>query len=440
MKINPSSGIIGFAFLSGPMQYAMPLNNNNSYYGKIAGHQDGDYHAGNGFAYDANGNAYAIECGGNEGSTYYVHLQPNNGTTPANEDAIPKTAIDKSQDGDNNYLRYKLKGASFAATVHGTDKNYYLVYYNSYRERIHFRGVTGKRQNNGNYKWTGHTGNDNGANNTTNSQVIASTNVATLGRAGKYISIDVKTGSQSTNDIVVIVWYDEVAKSLRYAYNDTPLAGTTGENSTNWKNSKVIFTAAGEYCQVKLDGNGGVHIAARTQKGSLKYAYMTGYDATTVYTSDVDTYGNVGSHMTLDVGLDSSNNPVPVISYIGTGLPKIATLKTNTSLTATIDGATNNKFTGNWEISYIPSDSNIVDLDYKERSIEADSRINVGLWKTQAGNIKNSIAPNGTTRKNEAADDGSTGTCWGNGTANPVVAYQTQFDDANERIETAQMK
>ena len=92
-------------------------------------------------------------------------------------------------------------------------------------------------------------------------------------------------------------------------------------------------------------------------------------------------------------------------------------------------------FTGSWEVSFVPTDSKIPDLDVKRRG-NLDNRINVALWKNQQGVIKNSTAADGTDHKNEAGDNG---TCWGNGTANPVLGYSIETSDG-DRIETAQMQ
>ena len=463
MKINPKSGIIGFAFLSGARLYSMPKGNNNSYNGSMQGDDDGDYHAGNGFAYDADGNAYAIEVGGDEkgtngpGAEYFVHIAPYGGGNQTTK------SIAYIKEG-GQYYRYKYKSTSIAATVHGdAGNNLYMAYYDSVNGRIHFRSGNSKN----NYGLF-NSKDDSNVTTTKNSQVIAC-NSATdytnytnggdnkisaspLGRAGKYVSIDVKTGTDKNNDVVVLVWYDENANALKYTYNTNPLdtswrpvtpTDTSGLNHRNWKEwdgaAKTIFTGGGEYCQIKLDALGGVHIAAKNEKGGVKYAYLSAYNAldgenATVTTYDVDTYGSVGGHLTLDVALDTSNKPVPYISYIGANIAKIAYLKN----TARGPGVSGSKFTNNWEVSYIPSSSKILNLNDKEKDMEADSRVSVGVWKASDGKITNSTAADGTNRKNEA--DATSGTCWGNGTANPVVAYQTQYDDANERIETAQMK
>ena len=88
-------------------------------------------------------------------------------------------------------------------------------------------------------------------------------------------------------------------------------------------------------------------------------------------------------------------------------------------------------------VPFIPTDSDVIELDAKELS-QIDSRVNVGVWKDENGRLTESLASNGGSRKNEAA--AGSGTCWGNGTANPVVGYSIAKDTANDRIETAQMR
>ena len=67
--------------------------------------------------------------------------------------------------------------------------------------------------------------------------------------------------------------------------------------------------------------------------------------------------------------------------------------------------------------------------------MNVDNRINVGVWKTAAGVIKNSVTGD--------ADNGTgNGKIYGNGKPNPMVAYSViaTDDTANSRIETAQMQ
>ena len=205
-----------------------------------------------------------------------------------------------------------------------------------------------------------------------------------------------------------------------------------GLNREDWQNAKTIFTDAGEYCSVKVDGKGGIHIAAYDSKaGDLRYAYLSSYGAAyneSTQSYIVDSSGNVGSHMRMDVALDASENPVPYISYYGSNMAKLAyPVAGNTK-----NGADGDIFTGNWEVTYIPTTSEIDDLDYKRLS-NIDSRINVGVWKTSSGVIKDSQ----TGTMSGAAESG---TFYGNGTPNPLVSYSVLKDSANSRIETAQMQ
>ena len=184
-----------------------------------------------------------------------------------------------------------------------------------------------------------------------------------------------------------------------------------------------------------IDGNGGIHIAAFDPTfGDLKYAYLPTYNTsyneeTMSYT--VDSSGNTGSHLILDVGIDSDNNNklVPYIAYWGGSMPKLA-YKVSV---AAKDGTSSDMFTGDWEAGYIPTSSSIRDLDQKRLS-NLDNRINVGLWKDADGNI--------ITSSNTNSDANSeNGRCYGNGTKYPVLGYSIiATDKVNDRIETAQMQ
>lgn len=280
-----------------------------------------------------------------------------------------------------------------------------------------------------------------------------------LGGAGEFVDIDVipcaTVGSDGKvsvpaggKDVVVVVWYDAKAKALKYSYNTDPTdyswaddndetndgknVDYRGLNSQNWQDAQTIFTNAGEFCQVKVDKNGGVHIAAYDiNLKDLRYAYLNTYNATPV-TYTVDSSGNVGSFMRMDVALDSAGNPMPYISYWGGNMPKIAYPKT----TNTSNGASGDMFTGDWEISYIPTGSTLSDLEQK-RIGNYDNRINVAVWKDADGKITDSKKTDGTI--GSSSPEPGSGICWGNGTANPVVGYSIT-DNGNDTLETAQMQ
>ena len=396
-------------------------------------------------------------------------------------------------------LRYKVRSPSIATSPalnssNANDTNIYMVYYDSYNDEIRYKygtvsdtGLIQKRKDDNANAWNG----ENpysckyaqviATDATTNLPCVVEKDEAgepkkdeagnliftheidpsyaytgkPLGGAGEFVDIDVipcaTVGSDGKvsvpaggKDVVVVVWYDAKAKALKYSYNTDPTDyswRTTntginedyrGLNSKNWNPAKTIFTNAGEFCQVKVDKAGHVHIAAYdVTSGDLKYAYLSTYSATPV-TYTVDSSGNVGSFMRMDVALDSAGNPMPYISYWGGNMPKIAYPKT----TNTSNGASGDMFTGDWEISYIPTGSTLSDLEQK-RIGNYDNRINVAVWKDSDGKITNSKKTDGT--EGSSSSSPASGTCWGNGTSYPVVGYSIT-DNGNDTLETAQMQ
>ena len=484
MKINPKTNIIGFSFLSGSIYYSAPTGENNSYKNKGGTGATGDFRTTSYLAYDYRGWSYALEAGGNEGDRVKYWILDASGTEQGsvNIEKVNQKGTRQENGGSNVDLRYKVRSPSIVTSkaendVNTNTTNMYMAYYDSFNDEIRFKaGNTTTKEMFVERARDGYS--------CSNSQVIATdatTNLPTktennttiidptysytgtpLGGAGEFVSIDVipkykvKTVNNNTtvvnntaidHDVVVIVWYDVAAKELKYSYNTDPRnltwqsadantnkTGTAGKdanyrglNRENWANAKTVFSNAGEYCQIKVDGKGGIHIAAYdTIYGDLRYAYLSSYNSQTIQTYTVDSSGNTGSHLILDVGLDSAENPVPYISYWGGNMPKLAYQVTS----VTADGTSNDMFTCAWEVGYIPTGSSISDLDQK-RLNNLDNRINVGLWKDSDGKITTSV----DTESSATADSGA---CYGNGTAYPVVSYSIAYDSANDRIETAQ--
>lgn len=267
----------------------------------------------------------------------------------------------------------------------------------------------------------------------------------------KYVAIDAKAGSDADHDTVVAVWYD--GTNCLYAYNDNPTSGKdNGEELTvngvtyggGWKGNKVIFTEGGEHCTVKLDSEGGVHIAAYVD-GSLRYAYLPDVDAAYNEATDsvkVDSFTITGERITLDTGKDAAGNIIPYISYFnGTArLPAVAKLVASSSGaekykaqgTGTNDGE--DAFTGNWEITLVPSPKTLTTNYY--------DKMNICLWKqdgviVRGDNENFTISKDKRTRDNTSDD--TNGNIYGNGTANPILGYAIE-SASGTCLETAQMK
>ena len=158
--------------------------------------------------------------------------------------------------------------------------------------------------------------------------------------AGSYISLGVVPGSSRTTDVVVAIWYDETRRVLWYSYNTTPLTDRNGTTDrSGWSTPVQVFSGdmenAGEYCQLTVDAKGGIHIAAYDGTNcDLVYAYLSSYSASPS-TCVVDSSGVIGSNLTIDVALDSSENAIPRIGYYATSCirPKLA-YRVNTNSTA----------------------------------------------------------------------------------------------------------
>ncbi len=258
-------------------------------------------------------------------------------------------------------------------------------------------------------------------------------------KAGCYVSIAAIPGSSATNDVVVVVWYDETERKLMYGYNTSPLTNRNGQTSGAEWTVKTIFSDelenAGAYCQVAVDANGGVHIAAYDGINcDLVYAYLPSYNGE-AQTCVVDANGVLGSNITLDVALNSNNVAVPRIAYYATSCirPKLAYLYDTSSVAP--DGSENDAFTGKWECSVIPTNSNV------NMQSNQYNKMNVAVWKDENGVVKASTE-GVTTHTNTPNSYNSTsyGFVYGNGTENAVMGYVIKVSSSSDTIETAQMR
>lgn len=501
MKISPATGMIQFAFANGPLYFSMGGGN---YLQDTTSHdfwsQSYDFFTSIGYTVDDLGYTYGVCAGGdiNAGSADVFALHSSRFHNPAcnrqqhgnmaNPSGLGLEQIaqkgDKNKNGGNIFLKERIMSPSLGTTVsvNDTSTNLYLAYIDNINSEIRFKSGTTTEQNSNNSLTTETNGKypldrtqefgmfkDKYKNNydmapreydKTDVNIVANSNSA------EYLSLGVVPSSVANNsskDVVVLVWYE--GTTLKYAYNETPLqSGTVGVNNVKtsvgtWTVENGPFgSGIGKYCKVAVDKTGGIHVAAYDQmKGDLKYAYRSGYKSGTWQTCTVDSYGIIGSEISLEVAMDGSGNPIPYISYYADSAvrPKLAYLENSGTVS---DGATNDFFTKNWEVSYLPT-SSIVPKDH----------INVGLWKNAengqivdsmiAGsngdnsftNWQNKFGTNkdkGLKTKSEESGRNQNNTdhssyCYGykfaNGTKNPMVAYQVG-SGVSSTIETAQMK
>ena len=467
MKINPANGLIGFAFSNGSTRFCMP-NEENSYQ---QWNQSYDYMTHNALAYDANGYDYTVSVGGDinsSGGFDYMSFMTNRwgvvgdsqGANKGSKNHLTLDAIGEKIGGTLYRNKDRFKNQSFA--VNGS--NIYLAFYDLMNNQIRFKAGTisgTARAEFGNFKHYNHNNKDgthvfdkyanvgDAVENARYCQIIADGTENTLGEAGEYLSIGVTSAN-----VLVICWYD--GTNLMYAYNTTPLANVT-QNSvtyakdTGWTGTKTLISNAGEYCQLVVANDNSIHIACYdSMNADLKYVYIPSYNGTPVV-STVDSYLDVGEHLTIDVAqitIGEKSYQIPYIGYRGSypELPRYAYLADPAAFYATsnaiVNGAvSDNTYTGIWECSLVPSRSNVKD----------SRKMNVAVWKyngTASDNGKLAYSTTGVSRGSSGGTNSykssyatnSEGVCYGNGTNNGVMAYVVAPSSSQYCAETAQKR
>jgi hypothetical protein len=461
MKINPASGngMIGFAFADGPLYFSMPGTVSATEYSYYFWQASFDFMTSISFAYDSKGHVYGTAAGGDINSSaadkfsfmtdrWGVSGRGSDGSYVGSNalrlDSIGQYNSGKGPGGsDISFDKYRIKSPSLVAsrpTTTGT--NLYLAYYDNLNDEIRFRSGTLPDSTTGKEGFGKFVEYPNVAinqeypdsfDNTTNVTVVAGGSKSLTAnidgvpasiRGGEFVSLGVVSG---TSDIVVMVWFDATNQALMYSYNATPLSGT------GWSSPIAIFSGAGEYCQIAVDYNKGIHIAAYDiNNADLVYAYLSGYDDTTPETCIVDSFGIVGTHISIDTAL-KGGKVIPYIGYYSSSSirPKYA-YKVDTTANAPA-GATNDAYTGAWEVTLVPTPNSV-----------CDDNINVGVWKDgSTGIIKSSTKITSTYQQKSGyysnAASLSYGKCYGNGTPNGVLGYAIKSGSSGY-IETAQMQ
>ena len=194
---------------------------------------------------------------------------------------------------------------------------------------------------------------------------------------GLYTAVaGISTGTDTAR--AVLVYYSGSTLYYMYATNDA---------NTSWSTPVALDTSVGgDYVSMVADKDKHIHIAYQDSfAGDVKYIYIPAYDApATRKKVTVDSYLTVGGKLTLTV---SGNTPY--ISYKGLGnTAKIAwyTAESGTPDVNTLAaGATDDKFTGNWEVQVLPV--RIVDSDSNRYNVGvgSDGRPVVGYSNGQSG-------------------------------------------------------
>lgn len=480
MRIAPGSDQIGFAFTNGASKFSMGGSKSGNSY-QIWQSNYADFNNVS-FVYDKNGNSYGTATGldtfpdGNgdfAGRFTFMSSQwgiCNTGAMDDNYWGKNKLRMEsigikgsKVQGSDQNTCimdTYRFRSPTLATTMHGNSTSVYLAYYDTFQKQIRFRygtfktdavGQSDNADNNNNgfdqFRDQVRANNSGGksafdAKNTTYS-LIAGKDADTLKDTGNVcipsnsmastcVAIDAIEGKTAEDDVVVAAWC--TGSGVKFAYKKNPYtdndadsdsanAGTAGY----WSKAVEVFSGACEDVSIKADASGAVHISAYNKaEQSLVYRYITS-DLTAIKDDvvTVDSYQIVGSRTQIDVQKEGSYY-VPYISYYNpaTQKTKLAYLLAGENYSA--QGVNDDDtFTGNWEVSVIPTSSDI-----------QEDHTNIGLWKDTSGVRRTSVT--GTVNNYGQIGDNE-GQTSGNGTNNPVVGYATVIG-IRGFIETAQMR
>ena len=477
MRIAPGSDKIGFAFTNGASKFSMGgKKDGNSY--QIWQSNYADFNNVS-FVYDKNGNSYGTATGldtypdgNNDFAGRFTFMSSQWGvcnTGDMNDNywgtkklrmesiGIKKSNVQGSYQDTCIMDTYRFRSPTLATTMHGNSTSVYLAYYDTFQRQIRFRYGTFKTDAVGqsDNEWNNNRGfdqftdqvrvNDLGgksafdAKNTTYS-LIAGKDADTLKDTGNVctpsnsmastcVAIDAIEGSSPAEDIVVAAWC--TGSGVAFAYKKNPYTDNDADQShTNtdgyWSTAVEVFSGACEDVSIKADASGAVHISAYNKADqSLVYRYINKDRTTMGDVVTVDSYQIVGSRTQIDVQKEGSYY-VPYISYYNpaTQKTKLAYLLAgeNYSAQGVKDDDT---FTGNWEVSVIPTSSDI-----------QEDHTNIGLWKDSLGARRSSVGGTVNDYGQIGDNDGQTS---GNGTNNPVVGYATVIG-IRGFIETAQMR
>lgn len=454
MKIDPKTGAIGMAFANGALYFSMGGTVSSETYSSQYWMGSYDFFTSVGFAYDDLGYSYGSAAGGDcnssEGDAYCfvtsrwgIGAQGQRGSYDGKNTLRLERISHQDSSGNITINKQRVKSPSFVTSVHDTNyTNVYLAYYDDTNDEVRFKAGRTNSTSKGEFGMFSDSATSSAG--TARNENVKYVNLLAGGdtgrNAGEYVSLGVKPGTAYDNDVVVAVWYDSVNRCLKYAYNTNPLNSENGSTSgSEWIGLETVFTDdmknAGEYCQIIVDKDGGIHIAAYDPLNlDLVYAYKSAYNATGFQTCIVDGNGVVGANLTLDV---AKVNGVwtPYIGYYATSCvkPKLAyKISSDNAVSGTID----DMLTGAWECAVVPTSS------YITLGSQGNNKMNVGVWKdVSTWELKNSITG---TKKSNHSGSGYSSTCndtvWGNGTKNPVMGYAIKISGSSCYIETAQLK
>ena len=249
--------------------------------------------------------------------------------------------------------------------------------------------------------------------------------------AGEYVSLSI-VDKDTASPVAVVSWYDATHRQLCMAYNTAPTTSKT------WK-AVVVDPTGGINVKTAVDKDGGIHFAYYdNMNGSdLKYAYMPRYNSSEITCVTVDEFGAVGAKPTIDV-VKVGDNWVPYIgyqsnAYLGTPAAAKMAYRVTFGGNGIPKGSNNDVYTGDWETTVVPTamlpDDDLINIGLHRDADGKIANFPTGTTKAYTYKINNQSVTLGSAVQNEGTakiNCGAPALVYGNGTANPIVAYATK--------------
>lgn len=297
----------------------------------------------------------------NEAGTAYVIERANGG----GNNAIALESVDY---GEGTLIgRYQnIKMVVNGNSTNTTGASVYMAYFddNTTTKDVIFRTFQIKQANTQGWNRLGETGiRTNLTENNITGRIVARPSGKNY-KGSKYLDIGV-----TSNNNVVIVYYDMEAGTLRMMYSGNTINGSSITPNPNWTEANVTFPSyVGTDVSMIIDGSNGIHITASDSSDSdLVYMYMPSCDSSVLKTVRVDQAFSVGTWTSIKVKGNTTDGYVPYIAYYNateTGSRDSIKLAyfadTTTKISAAdqkdIQGVDANGYTtGKWEYMTVPA-------------------------------------------------------------------------------------
>lgn len=288
------------------------------------------------------------------GYTAYVDA-PSNRSFNTGNNAI---ALETNRLGGLLLDRYQYPKLHVKGTSVSSFARIYAAYYDDYNGQIIFRNFqigtnaggrnTALFNGSGYSQFTNITENTNAASSTTwnTGRITAATG------ASKHFDMAVTTDNR-----IIIVYYDESLSRLVLRYSDTLVDGSTPNTAVTWTTlTDVEFPEyVGQYVSLTLDDTNGIHIAAfDSLDADLKYMYLTAYNADAVVAHTIDAAASVGLWTNISI-----RGNIPYIAYYNSSeagqRDSIKLAYSNNAVGSVTAGVEDGFVTNGWETLTVPS-------------------------------------------------------------------------------------